>query len=226
VTDTPLRPHAATPAELRDRLAAEAGAAPFLVLRDDDDRQVIVELTDRTRLTLGRSDENDVALEWDARVSRTHAALERLGADWTIIDDGLSRNGTWVNGERVVARRRLRDGDLVRVGGTSLAFCAPARESRADVTLTAEGVPVGDVLTAAQRRVLVALCRPLSGGRYVAPASNRQIADELVLAIDTVKGTLSRLFELFEVDGLPQNQKRSALAQRALEGGVVRADEL
>ena len=68
-----------------------------------------------------------------------------------------------------------------------------------------------------------AACSSPSAARWRRPlrrtASNRQIADELVLAIDTVKGTLSRLFELFELDGLPQNQKRSALAQRALETG-------
>jgi hypothetical protein len=37
-----------------------------------------------------------------------------------------------------------------------------------------------------------------------------------VIAVDTVKGTLSALFELFGVAGLPQNQKRAALAARAL----------
>jgi hypothetical protein len=226
VAKSPLLPHAATPAELRERLTAEAGAAPFIVLRDDDDRQVIVELTDRTHLTIGRSEDNDVALPWDARVSRTHAALERLGADWTIVDDGLSRNGTWVNGERVVARRRLYDGDLVRVGGTPLAFCGPARESRADVTLTAEGVPVGDVLTAAQRRVLVALCRPYRDSAFAAPASNPAIADELSVSVDAVKSTMRALFDLFGVENLPQNQKRASLALQALRDGIISRRDL
>jgi DNA-binding NarL/FixJ family response regulator len=81
-------------------------------------------------------------------------------------------------------------------------------------------------VTPAQRRVLVALCRPLALGRYCAPRSNREIADELFVAVDTVKGTLSRLFEMFGLEDVPQNQKRAALAQRALESGVVRRDEL
>ena len=51
------------------------------------------------------------------------------------------------------------------------------------------------------------------------PASNRQIADELVVSVDTVKGTLHELFETFGLTDLPQNQKRAALAQRALESG-------
>ena len=60
-----------------------------------------------------------------------HAALERLGGEWTVVDDGLSRNGTYVNGERVTARRRLHDGDVVRVGGTAIAFRAPGEGSLA-----------------------------------------------------------------------------------------------
>jgi DNA-binding NarL/FixJ family response regulator len=76
-------------------------------------------------------------------------------------------------------------------------------------------------LTPAQRRVLAALCRPLADGG--APASNRAIADELVVAVDTVKGTLSRLFEAFEIgDDVPQNQKRALLARRARDSGLIR----
>ncbi len=64
----PLERHASSPSELRERLAAERRGAPFLVYRDGDDRQVIVELSeDRARRTLGRSPRNDVALRWDGR---------------------------------------------------------------------------------------------------------------------------------------------------------------
>ena len=72
-------------------------------------------------------------------------------------------------------------------------------------------------MTPAQRRVLEALCRPLAGPGYAAPASNQQIADELATPVETVKGTLSALFERFGLQRLPQNQKRAALAAQALE---------
>ena len=36
-----------------------------------------------------------------------------MGADWVICDDGLSHNGTFVNGERVRGRRRLAAGDVL-----------------------------------------------------------------------------------------------------------------
>ena len=221
----PLERHASSPSELRERLAAERRGAPFLVYRDGDDRQVIVELSeDRARRTLGRSPRNDVALRWDGEVSRLHAVIDRVGADWLVSDDGLSRNGTYVNGERLGARRVLRAGDVIQTGDTQIAFVAPTSGSVSATVSGAHAAAVPDV-TPAQRRVLVALCRPLAPRGAV--ASNREIADELVVAVDTVKGTLSRLFEQFGIGGeVPQNQKRALLARRALQAGVVGKDEL
>ena len=223
----PLDPHGSAPCELRDRLGAERRGWPFLVYRDRHDRQVIVELGgERERVVIGRRSASDVALVWDPEVSRMHAAIERIGRDWVLCDEGLSHNGTWVNGERLHGRRTLRDGDMVAVGDTRIAFCAPAAESSAEHTRTAAEASRPPAVTPAQRRVLLALCRPLEGGGYGVPASNRAIADELTVTVDTVKGTLSRLFEAFELAAVPQNQKRAALARRALESGLVRRDEL
>ena len=70
-----------------------------------------------------------MALRWDGEVSRLHAQLERVGADWLVSDDQFSRNGTFVNGERLRARRVLRAGDVIRIGDTQLAFVAPAAGS-------------------------------------------------------------------------------------------------
>ena len=39
-------------------------------------------------------------MSWDGEVSRLPAQLEGVGTDRILIDDGLSRNGTYVNGER------------------------------------------------------------------------------------------------------------------------------
>ncbi len=54
-------------------------------------------------------------------VSGVHGAFEVAGGEWTIVDDGLSRNGSYLNGERVFGHRRLRDGDLIRLGATVTA---------------------------------------------------------------------------------------------------------
>jgi DNA-binding NtrC family response regulator len=66
-------------------------------------------------------------------VSSAHARLERTDGGWTVVDEG-SKNGTFVNGERV-ARAALRDGDLLEIGATLLVYRAalppPADEGRA-----------------------------------------------------------------------------------------------
>ena len=92
-------------------LDAERLGVPFLLYRDGGGTQVILALSGP--ITVGRRAERDVALPWDTEVSRLHAQLEPVGSDWIVVDDGLSRNGTHVNGERVNGRRRLKDGDRI-----------------------------------------------------------------------------------------------------------------
>jgi hypothetical protein len=228
VPESPLDPHAAAPTELQARIEAERRGTPFLVYRDGDGRQVIVDMAAAgVRLAVGRRAASDVALEWDSEVSRVHATLERAGGDWLVADDGVSRNGTWVNGERVTGRRRLRDGDVLEVGNTAIAFCSPPADgSGSQATATARRTRADTTLTPAQRRVLVALCRPYASGPYAMPATNQQVADELVISVDTVKSTLRGLFADFGVGDLPQNQKRAALAQAALRSGAVSRRDL
>jgi len=216
-----VAPRPRTGSELAQRLAAERTGSPFLLLRDDHDEQLIIELAPgRGRLTLGRDRVNDVGLGWDHEVSRVHAELERVGGDWAISDDGLSRNGTFVNGSRVGGRRRLRDGDCVRLGQTVIVFAAPNRRSDT-ATMVAGPAPIADELTAMQRRILAALCRPLvEAGGIATPASNREIAEAVHLSVEGVKGQLRTLSDRFGVGELPQNQKRLELAERAFRAGL------
>jgi hypothetical protein len=211
-----------TPAEVKARLDAERRGGPFLVYRDGGDAQVIVFLDGP--VTVGRRPERDVALPWDSEVSRLHAQLEPVGSDWIVVDDGLSRNGTYVNGARVNGRRRLRDGDRLVFGETPVQFRAPVdadADSTAAILLAGSTMPVSE----SQRKVLVALCRPLKDSAYAAPATNKDIAEEVHLSVDAVKAHLRVLFERFGLDALPQNQKRAQLAAVALVNGIVRQHE-
>jgi pSer/pThr/pTyr-binding forkhead associated (FHA) protein len=217
---------AETAAELKERIDAEWRGAPFLVYRDGDRRQLIRRLGREQRLSVGRSDGADLSLAFDAEVSRAHAELERLGEEWAIADDGLSRNGSFVNGERVVGRRRLRDGDVLRFGDTPILFRSPSLTTADETVAAAERPGVSDV-TETQRRVLVALCRPFAtGSEFATPASNKQIAEEVFLSVDAVKANLRALFDKFEVGDLPQNRKRVRLAELALRSGVISPRDL
>jgi hypothetical protein len=214
---SPIQAHSASPQELRERIEAERRGRPFLVFRDDEREQRILELDGRgERLSVGRGLSNQLSLPWDTEVSRLHAELECIAGEWTVSDDGLSRNGTYVNGHRVSGRHRLRDGDVLRVGQTSIAYRRPATEDSQPTQIAGERVTLGD-LPPTQRQVLVALARPYKHDEFAVPATNQDIAGEL---------HLSALFQRFGIEHLPQNQKRSRLVAEALQSGVLATRDL
>jgi pSer/pThr/pTyr-binding forkhead associated (FHA) protein len=222
----PFTPHSASPGELRERVEADRRGTPYLLCRDGEGEQRIFTLpSDRDSATIGRGPACDVCLAWDAEVSRVHAKLERLGGDWTVADENLSRNGTFLNGERLHGRRPMRSGDVIRCGATELGFRAPLGEL-AETAPPRTQAPAVE-LSPAQRRVLVALCRPyVPSNAFPRPATNRQIADELVLSEAAVKTHLRTLFARFGVEQLPHNSKRARLVELALSAGAVSPHDL
>ncbi len=216
--------HRSTPGELKARRDAERRGEPFLVYRDGDGMQRLLMLDEsRETVAIGRQPASDVALTWDEEVSRAHADLERRGEVWTFADDGRSRNGSYVNGERLHGSRVLHHGDVIGVGRTEIEYCAPLPDGVGS-TVAAGRQALPDI-SPAQRRVLVALCRPFAESRFAAPPSNRELAGALTVSVETIKFHLHALFSLFGLDALPQHRKRATLARQALEQGVVtRAD--
>jgi hypothetical protein len=222
----PLAKHSLSASELKELLGVERTGEAFLAFRDGE--QVLRFFTfgggERTIATVGRRAEADLLLRWDGEVSGLHAELHRVGGELTIVDDGLSTNGTYVNGERITGRQRLRGGDHVRVGRTTLEYRA-AQATLVDETVAAsEHVSVQ--LTDQQRQVLIALCRPYRESAYATPATNREIAGELFLSVDAVKLHLRAMFGKFGLGELAQNQKRAALAEQALRSGTITPREL
>src|SRR3712207_5096280 len=95
IDDTPLAQSAATDAELKERLVAEAIGHPFLVYRSADGRPRIFSLhPGLRRITIGRGPGNEVPLGGDPDAARVHAELERMQEQWTLVDDGSARHGT------------------------------------------------------------------------------------------------------------------------------------
>lgn len=167
--------------------------------------------------TVGRGRGVDIALE-DPSVSRLHAELVRRGEHVYVSDLGLSTNGTRVNG-RPVGRRILADGDVLsfgtcrtRVGGLS--------HDMADDTAELRRMSAPD-LTRRECEVLTALCRPaLQQDAFVAPATARDIAEELVVTEAAVKQHLLRLYVKFRIpEGV---NRRARLANEVVSSGVVR----
>jgi pSer/pThr/pTyr-binding forkhead associated (FHA) protein len=210
-----------TATELKAQIELERRGVPFLMYRTGDGEQRLVELTPaRSPLTIGRRPEAGVSLAWDTEVSRLHSTIEQVGSDWVLVDDGLSRNGSFVNGTRVIGRHRLEDGDRLCFGETVVLFRCPGEGDSG----TTGPLPAGAStmpLTPTQRRVLIALCRPVNESAFATPATNREIAEEVFLSVDAVKAHLRTLFERFGLEGLPQNQKRARLAASVLVTGLL-----
>lgn len=167
--------------------------------------------------TVGRGDGVDIALS-DPTVSRLHAEIVQRGPHFYVCDLGLSANGTRVNG-RPVGRRVLEQGDVLSFGAARLRVGGLSVGEAADtVELRRASAPD---LTRREVEVLTALCRPaLQQDAFVAPATAKQIADELFVTEAAVKQHLLRLYQKFRIDeGV---NRRARLANEVISAGVVR----
>jgi DNA-binding CsgD family transcriptional regulator len=211
-----------SPRELKVLIEAQRTAVPFLHWRDGTGEQRLLMLPfERTRVTIGRREQSDVPLAWDPEVSRAHALLEPVGEEWTLVDDGLSRNGSFLNGNRVHGRQRLHDRDRMCFGNTHVVYHESVGAEGSESTARAAGAPSSVHLSEMQRKVLIALCRPVSDSTSATPATNPQIAAAVFLSVDAVKAHLRILFDRFGVGDLPQNEKRSRLVSIVLSSGVL-----
>lgn len=214
--------HRSSPAELKKLLEAERAGEAILVCRDGQSTQRLFVLAeDDGPLTVGRSPLTNLSLSWDPEVSSVHAEFQCVAGRWLVADDGLSSNGTFVNGRRITGRERLEHLDSIRFGRTTAVFRLPPSERPGPTAASSETISVEKV-SATQRRVLVALCRPFqNGSEFTTPATNEEIAVEVYLGKEAVKAHLRTMFHRFELTGLPPNQKRTRLAELALQWGLV-----
>ena len=159
----------------------------------------------RDGISIGLSPTNDVPLPFDRTVSRVHCVVELVASRWCV-RDLASRNGTFVNGERVWGALPLRAGDEIRIGTVRFVVRIDEGVAPGEETVGAETSP------ALTRRV------------FREPASTRQIATELVVTEAAVKQHLSRLYDKFGI--FDQEGRRTRLANEAIRRGAVSTAEI
>ncbi len=186
---------------------------PFLRIEDCGE---IVALSGEVT-TVGRGRGVDIRLD-DPSVSRLHAELVRRGPYVYLVDLGLSRNGTRVNG-RPIARRVLNEGDVLSFGAARCRIGGiPHEDLSEEAELRRSAAPE---LTRREIDVLTSLCRPaLSDEAFALPATAHEIAADLVVTEAAVKQHLLRLYQKFRVPEGPN--RRTRLANEVVALGLVK----
>ena len=168
--------------------------------------------------TVGRGRHVDIRLP-DPSVSLLHAELVRRGPYVYVMDLGLSRNGTRVNG-RLVARRLLVDGDALTFGSARCRIAGIATDENVDAEHLRTAAPE---LTRRELDVIASLCRPaMSEDAFVAPATAREIAADLVVTEAAVKQHLLRLYTKLRI---PEGtNRRIRLANEVIALGLAKPE--
>jgi pSer/pThr/pTyr-binding forkhead associated (FHA) protein len=122
LSEAPTAPGRLPRTSIRERrraavMAPRLPAGRYLAVEDGEE-VVVIALGEET-VHLGRGRGADVLLE-HLSVSRRHALVARRGEDHVLLDD-RSRNGVYVNGERV-SEAVLRDGDAIAIGEVALRY--------------------------------------------------------------------------------------------------------
>jgi hypothetical protein len=220
--ESPLTVDSATEEELEARKAAELLGERFLVYRDGEGRQQIHVLSGNLpSVTVGRRAEADISVPWDPEMSRVHVELRLHAGEWTVSDDGLSQNGTWVNGLRLAGRRRLSDGDLLKIGRTLFAYCDPVPIGIGPTLVPGE-LSATPRFSEQQQRILRALCRPLFvDGEGINPSTDEQVAEETGIPLEAVAAELDHLGRALGLESMPPADQRAEVALLAMRSGLV-----
>jgi pSer/pThr/pTyr-binding forkhead associated (FHA) protein len=159
-------------------------------------------------LLMGRASGADIVLD-DPTVSHVHAQLSCEGREWVLADDGRSRSGCFVNGQRVREPCPLRDGDRVRLGNAELVFRSPRRGSRARLA----GCPP------LHRQLLLELARPLRERPRGLPSTDTELAQRLGMTIAAARNAVRELCVWYGIAEADPWRARARLADAGLALG-------
>jgi transcriptional regulator with PAS, ATPase and Fis domain len=105
-------------------------------------------------LTVGRGDKSIISID-DGRVSRNHAEVLLRDGRW-LVRDLKSRNGTFLEGQRVDGDAEATERSILSIGGVVLLLCADIRPFEAAGVETRDGVVVGPRLRPVWRAIVEA----------------------------------------------------------------------
>jgi len=197
-------------------MLATMDARVWLTGKDGEPRSVALAAG---RAVVGRDPEADICID-DEAVSWNHLEIESRGGV-LMASDLDSRNGTALNGEPLDRPRRLRDGDILIVGGHRLEVSDPG-SGRGGMTVPASQPAVA--LSEEERATAAALAAPYrSEGAFAGrPATRAEIAAALHVSERTAQRRLDALAAKLEVPGDAGRERPRLIAARVIELGLDR----
>ncbi len=159
----------------------------------------------RERFSLGRASTNELCYPDDSGLSRQHLALEKADDSWVVRDLG-SKNGTFVNGNRIAGPHTLGKNDRVTAGHLTMEFAnrapvfektvvfveSPSSEPTASTVVSLDGVLAKDreLAGGAQMHALIAAGRELVAGHKSLAELFALILDKSIEAVGASRGVL------------------------------------
>lgn len=150
----------------------------------DGSRRRTVDI-DAGQIRVGRDRDCELLLPADPTVSRQHAVMRTDGETW-VIEDLASRNGTYVNGERILAPVEVSPTDRVLIG--TYVIVVRGDEDMGETVGAVDGDPGRAAAETGLSRREIDVLRLVCAGR-----SDQEIADALVISVKTVHSHLDRI---------------------------------
>lgn len=178
----------------------------FIVIREGAQFERL-QVTTVPELVIGRSRDCTLRLP-DLSVSRSHARVAQTTVGLLIRDLG-SRNGTFLNGQRVQHERRLVEASSIEINPYRLRIFSDPAQAEYDIRASDESTgpaiplaePTGDVerfaqkLTPTERLVYEALLQGLS---------RKDISSRLGMKTETVHTHTKAIYKIFRVESHPE----------------------
>ena len=157
-----------------------------------------------SEVQLGKGPRNDIVIT-DPAVSTAHAAIKLDGSTYTVSDLG-SRNGTYLNGERITEPKELRHGDVIGMGLSKITFRMGGHSETGAIGIAQLGLAKAEAAPAPTEQALadavvaehlasetdVARLRSNANGKRFAPS----LVDEHVIGEVALCDLIARTFHI------------------------------
>lgn len=160
-----------------------------LTIEDDEGKRTPLPLV-RDEYSIGRGEENTVRLT-ERNISRRHATLRQEPLGW-VISDTSSRNGSYVNGVRLLGEHTVTEGDIVQVGDYRLLFTDEELAATTTDPTKASTIPGGGNAAVKPDR-LVVVVGPEPGEEFVIQTAVVSIGRAPELDLSIAHASVSRV---------------------------------